>query len=105
MLKKINRIATPHITDPGKISTPLFNLKIGANNSSISRFAFVISKKIDKRATVRNSLKRKFSSCVEEIFDRIETGNDYIFYPSPQAILAPREKILDEIKKVLIKND
>lgn len=105
MLKKINRISSPRLSSPRRIDTPLFNIKTSRNNLNYSRFAFVISKKIDKRATERNALKRKFSSCVEEIFDRIEVGFDFVFYPSSQSVNAPRERVLEEIKKALIKND
>ncbi len=106
MLKKVNRLPSPRLFNSKNSSTPLFNIKIASNNLKTKRFAFVISKKVDKRAVVRNSLRRKFSSCVEEIFDRIEDGFDFVFYPSPQAVIAPREKVLDEISKILkIKND
>lgn len=105
MLKKINRLPLPKLNNSKNYSTSLFNLKIASNNLGTKRFAFVVSKKVDKRAVVRNSLKRKFSSCVEEIFDRIENGFDVVFYPSSGSVNAPREKILDEIKKILINND
>lgn len=65
----------------------------------MNRFAFVVSKKVDSRATVRNELKRKVRSAVEEIFDSISLGNDFIVYPKLNAKQAPREQVLEEIKK------
>lgn len=103
MLKKINRLSQARLKDSRNISTPLFNVKASVNNLDISRFGFVISKKIDKKAVGRNMLKRKLSSCIEEIFDRIETGKDFVLYPNMSAVNAPREKILEEIIKVLVK--
>lgn len=105
MLKKINRLSSVRLAKYSNISTPFFNAKKAPNDSEFPRFAFVISKKIDKRAVVRNSLKRKFSSCIEEIFDRIDSGNDFVLYPNTRSVEAPREKVLEELKKVLIKND
>ncbi|MEK9207134.1 MAG: ribonuclease P protein component, partial [Patescibacteria group bacterium] len=62
-------------------------------------FAFVVSKKTDARATHRNSLKRKVRSCIEEIFDNIKTGNDFIFYPKKQTEEADRDLVFQEINK------
>jgi len=101
MLKKINRLPSPKLFNSKNYTNSLFNLKIASNNAETKRFAFVISKKVDKSAVIRNSLKRKFSSCVEENFDRIKDGFDYVFYPSPQAVNASREEILNEISKYI----
>lgn len=39
---------------------PFFSVKIGANSLSYSRFGVVVGKKVDKRATERNKIKRMF---------------------------------------------
>jgi len=43
-----------------------------------SRFGFVISNKIDKRATRRNSLKRRIRAVVEEKLPQIPGGIDVV---------------------------
>ncbi len=39
--------------------SPLLSMRIGLGDTSLSRFSFVVSKKIDKRATKRNALRRR----------------------------------------------
>lgn len=105
MLKRENRLSQLRLNNPKTFSTPFFNLKIGKNNQEAKRFAFVVSKKIDKRAVFRNSLKRKFRSSIEEIFDNIENGWDFVFYPKQEAVKATREQILEEIKTIFLRNN
>ncbi|MBI2621245.1 MAG: ribonuclease P protein component [Candidatus Levybacteria bacterium] len=110
MLKKENRLGKVKLIRPYNFNTSLFSLKTAKNNLGINRFAFVVGKKIDKRSTVRNSLRRKVRSCIEEIFDKIEKGRDFVFYPNPKSIEAERNDILFEItilfkKQGFIKND
>ena len=60
-------------------TSPFFVLKLTRNEESFSRFGFVVSKKIDKRATVRNKIKRKIRVCIETNFDKIKPGYDILF--------------------------
>lgn len=97
MLKKEYRLTTGFLNNPKNLKTPFFNLKFGENKLKVNRFAFIISKKIDPKATERNMLRRKVRSCIEEIFDNITVGYDFIFYPSALAKNTKREEILKEI--------
>lgn len=79
MFKKKFRLPREHIKSERILRSPLYILKLAKNNLPISRFGFVISKKIDKRATVRNRIKRKFRFCIEQNFKNIEKGYDFLF--------------------------
>ena len=103
MLKKINRLGPVSLKNPRRISVYYFSLSSARNNLDTSRFAFIVSKKLDNRAVVRNSVKRKVRSCIEEIFDKIETGWDFVIHPKSKAIEADRASILKEIKSVFQK--
>jgi ribonuclease P protein component len=103
MLKKIFRLDAPKLIRSKNIQSASFSLKTAKNDLDIPRFAFVISKKLDKRAVVRNSTKRKLSSCIEEIFDRIKGGNDFIFYPKPLIVEMNHKELLSEIENVFRK--
>lgn len=103
MLKKIYRLATPRLFGSKNIQSASFGLKTAKNNLDIPRFAFVVSKKLDKRAVVRNGTKRKLSSCIEEIFDRIKGGNDFVFYPKSLIIDINHQELLREIEIVFKK--
>lgn len=101
MLQKKYRLKPVLLKNPKSYSLPYFNVKIAKNKEEISRFAFIVSKRVDRRSTARNALKRKLRSCVEEIFDSIRSGNDFIFYPKQEAIKITREQFLEEVKSFL----
>lgn len=79
MLKKENRLPKTFFKGDKLLKSPLFDLKIGRNGKSLSRFAFVVSKKIDRRATHRNRIRRKFRSCIEDNLGNIGGGYDFLF--------------------------
>ncbi|MFH1841249.1 MAG: ribonuclease P protein component [Candidatus Nealsonbacteria bacterium] len=54
-------------------------LKILKNNLKISRFGFVVSGKVSKKATVRNKTKRKLRETIRINLCRIKPGFDGIF--------------------------
>lgn len=76
-------------------------LLITKNNLPYNRFGFVISKRIDKRASVRNRIKRVIRSCIEELQDKITKGYDMLFIIQKKALGEDRNTYLNEIKKLL----
>lgn len=60
-------------------STKNLILKIRPNELKQSRFAFVISTKIDKRAVVRNKIKRQLRAIVKKYLDKFPAGKDFLF--------------------------
>lgn len=65
----------------GQVSTvrePEFIMKYKKNNLPYNRYGFVVSKAIDKRAVVRNRLKRLFRAHIENAFPPGE-GFDILF--------------------------
>ena len=103
MLKKQNRLKDFKLASFRQIKSSSFSLKVGKNTKELNRFAFVVTKRIDKRAAMRNRLKRVVRSCIEEIFDKIEKGQDFIIYPKKEAAQATRAQILEEMKNLFIK--
>lgn len=61
------------------LSSPSFLLKLAKNGKPFSRFAIAVPKKVDKRSTVRNRVKRKFRSCIEKNLSKIVKGYDFLF--------------------------
>ena len=53
-------------------------LKTRENNLGVSRFAFLISLKVSKKATVRNRLKRKLSEFVRLNLPKIKNNIDAV---------------------------
>lgn len=103
MLKKENRLKLVRLINPKVFSSSDFTLKTVNNGLDINRFAFVISKKVDRRAVARNSLRRKFSSIIEELSGNIRIGIDFVFYPKSRSLISDRESLLLEIKEILSK--
>ncbi len=54
-------------------------LKIKKTDKPLSRFAFVVPLKFEKKATERNKIKRVFRETVKSLFPLIKGGFDIIF--------------------------
>lgn len=99
MLKKINRLPKTLFRNEKRINFPDFDLKIRGNGEIVSRFGFVVSKKIDKRATIRNRIKRKIRSCVENNLEKIVGGYDFLFVVKRNTENVNCDMILSQLKK------
>lgn len=58
-------------------------LKTAKNNLNKIRFGFVISRKVSKKATIRNKIKRRLNSLVEAKTKKIKKGLDLLFIAVP----------------------
>jgi ribonuclease P protein component len=62
----------------------VFNKEIGIkfikNNLLNSRFCFIVSSKIDKRATVRNKIKRRLREIIRQNLEKIKPGFDIVIF-------------------------
>lgn len=105
MLKRKYRLsAKTRVEKSRSLENPFFTLRIAENNLSYNRFRFVVSKKVDKRAVVRNKIRRKFNECIRSLWEEIKTGFDLIFYIK-KSISEEEEKNLSMIiKETFIKN-
>lgn len=102
MFKRKNRV-------PGNVgfnnalilSTLLFTIKIKKNGLSINRFAVIVSKKIDLRATIRNKVKRLVRIIIEELYKTIDEGYDTLFIAKKGILKKTKNEIHMSIKEVL----
>ena len=105
MLKRKYRLLKETKFDKKRfLTSPFFVLKVAENEKSFSRFGFVVSKKIDKRAVVRNKIKRQLRSIIENNFDKVPKGKDFLIIAKRQ-ILGKETKgiekeLLGELKKI-----
>lgn len=83
-------------------ATPYFVAKIVSNAQPLSRFGFIVSKKVDKRAVVRNRIKRQIRSGVEQLLPEIQPGYDVLFILRQGAIGQETAVLVEEVKKTLI---
>jgi len=107
MLQKENRLVDDYdfrrVKRLGKsYHCPLFKLSIAERKlAGPSRFGFVISKKIDKRAVVRNRIKRLLREVVRKNLEKIAAGFDVVFVARPSIVGKNYEEINLEFNKIL----
>jgi ribonuclease P protein component len=101
MLKRENRLLRiVRRAGDKKYFSPSFNLKISANNDNAVRFGFIVSKKIDKRAVVRNQTKRVLRSAVEKFITSL-AGKDIVIIAKKNLLPKEKEEVVEELSKIL----
>lgn len=106
MLSKINRLTKKKDFDlvfkRGKSDKSGFlAVRAMENNLSQSRFGFVVGKKVSKKATVRNKIKRRLRASIRG--EEIKKPADFIIIALPGAEKADfsttRKTVLDLVKR------
>ena len=72
-------------------------LKIAQNNLKESRFGFIISKKVSKKAILRNKIKRRLRDIIRQNIKDIKKGIDVVLIILPGL----EKKNFLEIKEIL----
>lgn len=75
-----------------------FILKITKNNLGKSRFGFIVSKKVSKKAVVRNKIKRRLRSIIKQNLKDIKKGMDVVLI----ILSGIEKKNFTELKEELI---
>lgn len=88
MLPKINRLKKKkdfeRVFKEGKgFKEDFIFLKLRPNNLKVSRFSFVVSQKVSKKATLRNKIKRRLKAGVQARLAQIKKGWDGILIANP----------------------
>lgn len=104
MLDKINRITKKKdfeaIFKAGKsVRGKYLTLSVLENGLNKSRFAFVASLKVSKKAVMRNKIRRRLSEIVRLNSDKIKPGYDFVFIAQPGI----EKQGFDEIKSAVLK--
>lgn len=83
--------------------SPLFTLRVKDNELGVSRFGFIVSKKVEKRAVLRNRIKRQIRNCMEKNLDAILTGKDMLFVLKKESKEKSKDEFCRETLNVLKK--
>jgi ribonuclease P protein component len=88
MLAKVNRLKKKKdiekVFEKGKgFKEDFLILKIVKNDLENSRFAFVVPRKISKKATLRNKIKRRLRELVRLKIKKIKKGMDLVLLALP----------------------
>ena len=76
----------------------LLLLKLRRNNLEINRFGFIIGKKISKKSTVRNEIKRRLSEIIRKKIANIKPGFDVVIRAGAEIIDKNYKEIEKEIE-------
>lgn len=79
-LKRIYRLpVNVRLVRPRAYNTAEFVLKVAVSSSKLSRFGLIVPKSVDKRAVIRNKLRRVFHACIREMIESVKPSNDILF--------------------------
>jgi len=92
------------VFEKGKTFNNKFLFLKGAKNAlKNSRFAFIVSLKISKKAVVRNRIKRLLREAIREKLDDIKSGFDVVIIAKPEIVNKNYREINKEIEGLLKK--
>ena len=102
MLARAYRLpATTRLSRAHFAKTDLFSMKYSENNLGSTRFGFVVRKSVDKRAVIRNRIRRLFRSCIEELQKEIIPGYDMLFFLEKGIIDKQQADLREDLHKFL----
>lgn len=88
------------------VKNPFFvTLFLPRNDSKPSRFGFIVSSKISKRAVDRNRTKRFFRDAVNSLISDIRVGYDIIFIARKNILTLDKEIFFNKVAESLRKKN
>jgi ribonuclease P protein component len=104
MLKKINRLSNLRIKAKSqKFENPLLSVKIASSDEDETKFGFVVSKKIDQRAVVRNKTKRVLKKAARQLLNKLDKGKNIIVYAKAKVDFTQEKAIEKNLEQVFKK--
>lgn len=79
-------------------------LKITKNSLGLSRFGFVVSQKISKKAVQRNKIKRRMREIVRLKLKEIKPGFDVVITAKPDIMGKSYQEIRETMEQILQKS-
>jgi ribonuclease P protein component len=108
MLKKDNRIKSPIIfqktlSQGEKKDSQYFKIIFFKNNENISRFAVIVSTKVNKLSVKRNFLKRRVKNILRETISVLPKGFDALIFVKKDCFNISFNEMQGQLKELLIK--
>ena len=82
---------------------PFFAIILKNNDLEFSRFAFIVSKKIHKRAVKRNRIKRLLRESIQLLLPRLKSNFDVVFLVKKEILGKDFQQVRSMVKKALKK--
>ena len=89
------------LVSPVFLQTLFFSVRFGQNTLAHDRYAFVVSKKVDKSAVVRNRLRRVLREIVVKEMDQRKQGHDMVVVVKKNFLEVPREELTKTVEACL----
>ena len=87
------------------LSGRFFGILYTPNGLDLSRFGFIVSTRISKKAVLRNRAKRLMREAVRALLPEMKGGFDVLLLAKKETIKASQAQILKEAKKLFEKGD
>lgn len=78
-----------------------FLMRFQKNNLPVNRYGFIVAKTIDKRAVVRNRLRRVVRSIIEEIWLQKLSGLDILFVLKPAIKKVSKQDLITRLNAAI----
>ena len=105
--RRLTKREIGEVKDKGSLlGTPFFSLlyfKPKGDGLTLSKFAFVLSKKVSKKAIERNRTKRILAGSVRSLIKEIQEGYLVLFLVKKRAIGENKQVILETIADVFLR--
>lgn len=105
MLSKSNRLPSPEIKSVmrrgRRVTTPELTCIWCESKTSQARFAFIVSTKVDKRATMRNRIKRVLGESVRQLAPNMGFGMDVVLIARNKSLGESTEKTVKILSEIL----
>lgn len=82
-----------------------FLLTVARNNLLINRFGFVVSLHVSKKATARNTLRRRMRHAARDLDKNLRKGFDCVLHASPTALPLRFQEIKNIFQELFIKSN
>ena len=104
MLKKQNRLSKVVKKNKANVySSPFFNIKIYDGEEKTARFGFVVSKKVNRSAVVRNKTKRVLREVAKELLPKISLNKDIIVFSKVELSPKQKKEVSDSMAEIFTK--
>ncbi len=88
-----------------RYDSPSFGLLVRFGKAEMKnqgpKFAFVVSKKVDRRSVIRHEVKRKLSDAVAKFVEQLSPTVQLVFLAKQAAIQTTRENLVLELTSLL----
>ncbi|MBI2446332.1 MAG: ribonuclease P protein component [Parcubacteria group bacterium] len=107
MLPRINRLKSDedfkNVFKNGKTSeNHFFRIKFLKNRKNFSRFGFIISAKLLKKATARNTLKRRLRMICRYLLKDLKYGFDIVIWPKKNSTSLNYKNLTDYLRELIV---